>query len=255
LVFLFCPETAYQRDESLNIDLGTIDLSDEMKRRSRHTRVDSDGLRAVDVGSIGSFADEVVSEYEKSQSLRHEKSTQTMDLERVQTNTTYGANEKAYTFIEELRLFRGVESDDTLWKVILRPFPMLAFPQVMYTFITYGLSTAWLIVLGGVSALIFGGPPYNMSVSEIGLLGIGGLVTSFIGFAAGPISDSLCKWMARRNGGVYEPEVPPLHKDTNSSSVSYQFSSHSFSEHSASSVLASHYIIKSTGWSPSFSNV
>jgi hypothetical protein len=92
-------------------------------------------------------------------------------------------------------------------QVILRPFPMPLFSQGLYAFITYGLSTSWLIVLGSVSALMFGSPPYNMSVGEIGLLQIAGLTTSLLGFVAGPINDYLCKRLARRNNGTYESEV------------------------------------------------
>lgn len=114
--------------------------------------------------------------------------------------------EPPWTIWQQLRLFRGIESDDNFFKIITRPFPLLLFPQVMYAFIT-ALSTSWLSVLIGITALIFGSPPYNFSVSELGLLGIGGLIASLLGFSAGPLNDWLCKFMARRNGGIYEPEV------------------------------------------------
>jgi hypothetical protein len=68
---------------------------------------------------------------------------------------------------------------------------------------------AWFSVLAGVSALIFGSPPYNFSVEQLGLLCIGGVVASLLGFSAGPLNDWLCKVMARRNNGIYEPEVSP----------------------------------------------
>jgi predicted exporter len=70
-----------------------------------------------------------------------------------------------------------------------------------------GLSNAWLSVIVGILALIFGSSPYNLSVRQLGMFGIGGLVASLLAFTAGPLNDWICKFMARRNKGIYEPEV------------------------------------------------
>jgi hypothetical protein len=111
-----------------------------------------------------------------------------------------------WTFWQQLRPWRGVESSDHLWKIVIRPFPLLLFPQVAYAFFT-GLSNAWLSVIIGILALIFGSSPYNLSVRQLGMFGIGGLVASLLAFTAGPLNDWICKFMARRNKGIYEPEV------------------------------------------------
>ena len=187
LLYLFCPETSYKRSAELNIDLGTVNYAKELEAE--------------------------LEEVENTRTAGNAKMTTEMreangnQLE-AQIVAQHGANEPPWTKWEELRLWRGIESQDNLFKVILRPFPMLLFPQVLYAFITYGLSTSWLIVLGSVAALIFGGPPYNFTVSQIGLVGIAGLITSILGFVSGPINDYLCKFLARRNNGIYEPEVP-----------------------------------------------
>lgn len=117
--------------------------------------------------------------------------------------------ESPWTFREQLHPWRGIESDDNLFNIIFRPLPLLLFPQVLYAFVT-GLSMAWFSVLAGVSALVFGSPPYNMTVEQLGLLCIGGVVAAILGFSAGPLNDWLCKIMARRNNGIYEPEVTHL---------------------------------------------
>jgi hypothetical protein len=187
LLYFFCPETCYRRSADLNIDLGTINHAKELE-----------------------------AELEEIEAVRTEGKNTSENLEQTATQleaqlaTQHGANEPPWTKWEELRLWRGIESEDNLLKIILRPFPMLLFPQVLYAFLTYGLTTSWLIVLLSVAALIFGGPPYNFSVGNIGLLGISGLIVSILGFIAGPINDYLCKWLARRNNGIYEPEVSPV---------------------------------------------
>lgn len=117
-----------------------------------------------------------------------------------------GADEKPWTFWEELRPVRGIESDENLLAVIVRPFGMLLFPQVLYGFITYGLSTSWLVVMISVLAQLFTVPPYNFSVSAVGLISIAPLIASLLGIVSGPLNDWSVKKLARMNNGIYEPE-------------------------------------------------
>ena len=83
---------------------------------------------------------------------------------------------------------------------------MLLFPQVLYAFITYGLTTSWLVVMISVLAQLFTVPPYNFSVSAVGLISISPLVASLLGVVAGPLNDWTVKKLARWNKGIYEPE-------------------------------------------------
>ncbi|KAF9734281.1 hypothetical protein PMIN03_006557 [Paraphaeosphaeria minitans] len=183
LILFFVPETVYKRDPAYNIDLGTTDHTDEIldPTKAREAKSDIVGEEPKDVG---------------------------MQTERVVTAEPIrtGADEKPYTFWEELLPIRGVESDENLLAIIFRPFGMLLFPQVFYGFITYGLSTSWLVVMGGVLAQIFTAPPYNFSVTAVGLVSISPLVASLLSFVAGPANDYTVKQLARWNGGIYEPE-------------------------------------------------
>ncbi|KAF2661911.1 serine/threonine kinase 16 [Lophiostoma macrostomum CBS 122681] len=176
LILFWVPETVYKRDPAYNLDLGTTD----------HTEEILDGKHAIDEDAKDS-------------------ASKTEEVFRSAPIYT-GADEKPWTFWEELRPFRGVESDENLLAVIFRPFGMLLFPQVLYGFITYGLSTSWLVVMISVLAQLFTVPPYNFSVSSVGLISIAPLVASLLGFMAGPINDWTVKKLARWNKGIYEPE-------------------------------------------------
>ncbi len=135
------------------------------------------------------------------------KSAEATSGGQVPTHVVYtGADEAPWTFWEEMRLVRGAESDENLFWIILRPFGILLFPQVLYGFITYGLSTSWLVVMISVLAQLFTGPPYNFSVSDVGLIRIAPLVASILGFLVGPLNDWAVKKLSRWNSGVYEPE-------------------------------------------------
>lgn len=131
----------------------------------------------------------------------------------VVEDNSCGTNEPPWTIWEQLRIWRGVESNQSFWRTVVRPLPMLILPQVIWAVVT-GLSSSWLSLLIGITALIYGNPPYNFTVGQLGLLGIGGLIASILGFVAGPLNDWLCKVLARRNNGMYEPEVffLPIHR-------------------------------------------
>lgn len=67
---------------------------------------------------------------------------------------------------------------------------MPVFPQVVFSFFAYGLTTSWLVVVGSVLAQIFTAPPYNFSVAQVGLVAIPRLMRAIIGaFATGPLAD------------------------------------------------------------------
>jgi len=114
--------------------------------------------------------------------------------------------EEPWTFGERLRPWRGIESNVSLLRLIINPILLAILPPVLFSFIT-GLSWSWFSVLLGVTADIYGSPPYNFTVFQIGLLFIGGVVVSIFAFISGPMNDWMCKFLARRNQGIYEPEV------------------------------------------------
>lgn len=187
VLFLFCPETAYQRDESLNTDLGT-----DQDR--------ADKLAAHDNNNDNS--DKAEADSPKAEHVEAEVAA----LERAAPAEPAWSEQK-HSYWHELKIFHGRVSDESFFKVLVRPFLMLAFPQVLFSFFAYGLTTSWLVVVGSVLAQLFTAPPYNFSVSGVGLVSIASLIGAIVGaFISGPIADWVVKSMARRNGGIYEPE-------------------------------------------------
>ncbi|KAH8894459.1 MFS general substrate transporter [Thozetella sp. PMI_491] len=178
VLYLFCPETSYNRDPSLNIDLGTRNLAEDLATK-RLAKEGTDGL--ADEQHIETASGDAASDLDTS--------------------------EPRNTFWHDLKIFHGRQSPDAYWKVLTRPLLMLIFPQVLFSFFAYGLTTSWLVVVGSVLSQIFSAPPYNFTVSGVGLVSISALVGSIIGaFLTGPLADWVTKFMSRRNGGIYEPE-------------------------------------------------
>ncbi|KAK5164681.1 uncharacterized protein LTR77_009887 [Saxophila tyrrhenica] len=171
VLFFFCPETAYRRDEAYNTDLGTTDHTEELAEKRA-------GL---------------------------DKSSKVETIEQVETNTSW--SEPKHSYAHELKIFHGRQCDDAFWKVLTRPLMMLIFPQVLFSFFAYGLTTSWLVVVGSILAQVFTVEPYSFSVSEVGLVAISPLIGAIVGaFVTGPLADWIVKFMSRRNKGVYEPE-------------------------------------------------
>ncbi|CZR58281.1 related to transporter protein HOL1 [Phialocephala subalpina] len=176
VLFFFCPETAYRRDAVLNTDLGTDDKAAELALEAE----------------------------EKPITMGTTTHVESQSLENAELNET---TEKKHSYAYQLQIFHGRVCDDSFLKVLTRPLMMLIFPQVLFSFFAYGLTTSWLIVVGSVLAQIFTAPPYNFSVSGVGLVSISPLIGSIIGaFVSGPIADWIVKYMSRRNNGIYEPE-------------------------------------------------
>ena len=111
------------------------------------------------------------------------------------------------TYREQLSILPGRYTDEAWLKILVRPIVLIAYPGIAFSTVLYSVSVVWLIVLSEVVSQIFSFPPFNFSPLGVGLLFcapfIGGLIS---GSCAGKVSDIVTKAMARRNGGVYEPE-------------------------------------------------
>ncbi|KAM0544006.1 hypothetical protein ACHAPJ_012031 [Fusarium lateritium] len=114
----------------------------------------------------------------------------------------------ARSFVQHLKPFNGRLNRDNWFKVMLRPFILLAYPAVLWSAIVYSCSIGWLIVLSETMAMIYRNPErYNFTALQTGLVYISPFIGAVLGTGvAGKVSDIFVRAMARRNGGLYEPE-------------------------------------------------
>ncbi|KAF5005097.1 hypothetical protein FDECE_8417 [Fusarium decemcellulare] len=114
----------------------------------------------------------------------------------------------AQSFTQHLKPFHGRLNHDNWFKVMLRPFILLAYPAVLWSAIIYSCSIGWLIVLSETIAMIYRNPEgYNFTALQTGLVYVSPFIGAILGTGvAGKISDILVRAMSRRNGGMYEPE-------------------------------------------------
>ena len=109
---------------------------------------------------------------------------------------------------QQLSLWNGRLSSDKWWRVAVRPFLLFAYPSILWSALIYAMSIGWLIVLSESVGHIFEDRnSYNFTPLQVGLVYVSPFIGGIIGTAiAGKVSDLIVRFMARRNGGIYEPE-------------------------------------------------
>jgi len=90
-----------------------------------------------------------------------------------------------------------------------QPFLILgSIPGVLYCSLVYAILLAWSTVQTASLSEYMIAPPYNFSASDIGLMSLAPFIGTTIGsLVCGPISDRVVLHLAKRNGGIYEPEM------------------------------------------------
>lgn len=167
LMFLFCPETTYNRDSRYETDIVQDEKLGELAAHEEKVRVHGN------------------------------------DTELAQTPSGRAIPPKK-TFVQELAPWTGEKySPDNVLKYLLGPLLTLLNPAGCYAVICSGLLNSWYVGSAIILSGIFAGPPWMYNASQIGYLGAGPFIGGMIGsiFVAAA-SDPVIKWMTKKNNGV-----------------------------------------------------
>ncbi|KAJ5467094.1 hypothetical protein N7475_004846 [Penicillium sp. IBT 31633x] len=107
------------------------------------------------------------------------------------------------------RLALVTKSDESIRHHFYLPFKILfTFPAVAYAAVTYGLLLAWFAVISSAASYFMLSPPYSFNSSSVGLFILSALIGAILGtFVGAPLNDKSIVWLARRNSGIFEPEM------------------------------------------------
>lgn len=114
---------------------------------------------------------------------------------------------KKKNYWQWIAIYHGKQSNENPFKLFLRPFAICLNPAVIWINLIGSLPIASFACSNFTTAQMYAVPPYNLKPNEIGYMFTGPLVgplivTGIFFFCSDPLS----LWMARRNGGVFEPE-------------------------------------------------
>lgn len=188
LIFFFLEETVYFRETIEGVDEG--DAVDDLKVVATVKGAST----AIDQGTP------------------NKEGTTQMDRESAES-TTPGTFSYApeRTYLQKLALFRslpGRPSVKSMFVMMYRPLIIFFyFPTVNWAGFLYGINLSWYTVVNATMSLILSGAPYNFSSAMVGLSFLSVFIGAVIGALwAGIMGDKIALYLARRNGGIREPE-------------------------------------------------
>jgi Major Facilitator Superfamily len=176
LIFFFVPETAFRRSAHLNIDMASSE-DVRLYPKPAETGQELGGLR-------------------NNEHAMEDAAEQ--GLESSTPRTSYA---------KTLLPFSGRKTDESFWKLLIRPFPLFAQPAILWASLIQGAMIGWTVFIGIVLAVILGLPPFFWDEVKTGYAYTGAFIGAVLGFlVAGGLADWSAKFLTRLNGGIYEPE-------------------------------------------------
>ncbi|KAF3008207.1 hypothetical protein E8E14_008886 [Neopestalotiopsis sp. 37M] len=176
LFLAFC--VLYEETKYVPVSVGTPDALDAVPG-SEHD-LDKDGKKTKDDGGI--------------------------DIHRAQSRVSRLGTYRVASYRQRMRMV--TKTDESLWKLFMLPFPAMTLPHMIYTSLQFALGVAALVTLSSMTSIVFSMPPYNFDASGVGYMTLGPVVGNIFGsIYAGPFSDWWVVRSARRNGGLFEPEM------------------------------------------------
>ncbi|TVY54143.1 putative MFS-type transporter [Lachnellula cervina] len=95
---------------------------------------------------------------------------------------------------------------ENLFKLFVRPFPLLLAPEVLVTSLIFGLNIGWTAVTAIVVANIYEMPPMQWAPWQLGLINFGPLIGLLIGLPlGGAAADLLSKRAMKKANGEHDP--------------------------------------------------
>ena len=167
----------------------------------------------IDTGSVPIMNEERMNSIDASDGKISDDKMAALNITTTSTSRNLDITIPRKTYRERMALFPKGTSFRGDWGLFFvhfyQPFVIIAtFPAITYTALIYGSCLAWFSVVVNVYSIYFTLPPYNFSSIGIGNINIapfaGGLIGSLYG---GLLNDWLAIQLARRNKGIFEPEM------------------------------------------------
>jgi hypothetical protein len=231
VLFFFLPESFWDRTHPANTNTRERVVQNEVTTVTQPTKFEDESADGLDIA-----AENPPSTPKDANKLDHfvmndskmvvenielangGKSSSRLDVDNLETGApSQYIQRNAYTdrlrqlpprsFVSTLRPFNGRIRNDNWFKVCIRPFFLCTYPAVLWSGLVYGFSVGWLIILSEAISEIYREKDYHFTSFQVGLVYISPFIGALFGAgASGKVSDIVCRFMARKNNGIFEPE-------------------------------------------------
>jgi MFS family permease len=173
MMLFWMPETAFVRTGTVVLDINSNTVESEMKNRRA-------SIQQVEVG---------------------EKVAITTSTTLSETSVP---QEQPLPFAKQLLPYSGYVNHVNFFNTLFRPFKMIGSPSIIWATILFTTCISWLVGISITLSQIFSAPPYNFSVTAVGLTNLSAFAASMIAtLVAGPLIDGLVRRMSKANKGIF----------------------------------------------------
>ena len=111
------------------------------------------------------------------------------------------------TYLQQLKPWSPINPHDSYISLFFRPWPLIIYPAVIFSFLIFSTTLAWVVCVINTSGAVFQGPFYKMSPGISSLINIPAIIGIIFGaYAGGALTDTISKAWAKKNNGIFEPE-------------------------------------------------
>jgi MFS family permease len=201
LVYLFCPETTFDREKAA-IASYALDSDSTSSKHAQHNNVINDDKHAhAAIRTTSAVSGDT-----------KESSTESIDRAVLSSTTSQpgpyplpAAQHQKLITRKTLALFSGRHDQRNFFALAVRPLPLFFQPAFLWCSLIQGAMIAWVAMLG-VSLALF---TINLGFTEVetGYMYAGAFIGAILAFGlAGLVSDAGARYMTKKNNGVFEPE-------------------------------------------------
>lgn len=129
-------------------------------------------------------------------------------VEDVETQATLPVTHRQRSYwVQGLKLYHGVYTEEPLWNLAIRPVLLLALPPVLWATLVMSVTIGFIVAITSNVSPAFN-TAYGFEPWQAGLTFFAGLIGAFLGiFVGGHFSDWVADQFTKRNGGIREPEM------------------------------------------------
>lgn len=117
------------------------------------------------------------------------------------------ARPRKQTYLESLKIFHRVWTEESLLKIFVRPLGLILLPPVLWAALVQSVTIGFVVAVTSNVAPAFTAT-YGFEPWQVGLCFISAIIGSLLGIPAGGVlADYVADYFTKRNGGVRVPEM------------------------------------------------